>query len=109
MIILKIQDISLQFASNTCFENFTAQIVQGQKIAVIGNNGSGKSSLLKLLRSEVELVCGSIDFSSDLRVEYMDQIMLLSIKKDHYCKIFLVHNFLTFYIFRLFVKIRDIF
>lgn len=75
MVILKIQDISLQFASNICFENFSSQIMQGQKIAVIGNNGSGKSSLLKLLRREVEPICGSIDFNSDLRIEYIDQII----------------------------------
>ena len=75
MIILKIQDISLQFASNTCFENFSSQIMQGQKIAIIGNNGSGKSSLLKLLRCEIEPICGSIDFSHDLKIEYIDQII----------------------------------
>ena len=75
MIILKIRDISLQFASNICFENFSSQIIQGQKIAVIGNNGSGKSSLLKLLRNEIEPICGCIDFNSDLQIEYVDQII----------------------------------
>ena len=74
-MILKIQNISLQFASNVCFADFTSQIIQGQKIAIIGNNGSGKSSLLKLLRHEIDPICGSIDVQSDLKIEYIDQII----------------------------------
>ncbi len=75
MTILKIHDISLQFKSNICFENFTSQIIQGEKIALIGNNGSGKSSLLKLLRREIEPIKGYIEFKSNLRIEYIDQII----------------------------------
>ncbi len=75
MIILKIRELSLQFASNICFENFTTQIMQGQKIAIIGNNGSGKRSLLKLLRCEVDLISNQIKFKSNLSVGYVDQII----------------------------------
>ena len=75
MTILKIHDISLQFKSNICFENFTSQIIQGEKIALIGNNGSGKSSLLKLLRREIEPINGCIESKSNLRIEYIDQII----------------------------------
>ena len=75
MTILKIHDISLQFKSNICFENFTSQITQGEKIALIGNNGSGKSSLLKLLRREIEPINGYIESKSNLRIEYIDQII----------------------------------
>jgi len=75
MTILKIHDIFLQFKSNICFENFTSQIIQGEKIALIGNNGSGKSSLLTLLRQEIEPINGYIEPKPNLRIEYIDQII----------------------------------
>lgn len=44
-----LEDISLSFPHKTCFENFSAQIQPGQRIALIGKNGSGKTSLLKMI------------------------------------------------------------
>ena len=40
MTIINIHDISLNFGHKLCFENFSAAIIAGQKIALIGNNGS---------------------------------------------------------------------
>jgi ATPase subunit of ABC transporter with duplicated ATPase domains len=45
--------ISLYFSSKICFEDFSAQIQTGNRIAVIGNNGTGKSSLLKIIKSDL--------------------------------------------------------
>jgi len=50
-ILLK--DISLNFFNKTCFEDFSATIHSCSSIAIIGNNGSGKSSLLKILLQEL--------------------------------------------------------
>lgn len=47
--ILKIQDLSLSFPHKVCFENFSTSIYPGNRIAIIGRNGSGKSSLLKMI------------------------------------------------------------
>ncbi|MDR2781096.1 MAG: ATP-binding cassette domain-containing protein [Holosporaceae bacterium] len=44
-----IKDFSLSFPHKTCFENFSAQISFGDRIGIIGRNGSGKSSLLKMI------------------------------------------------------------
>ncbi|MDR2781212.1 MAG: ATP-binding cassette domain-containing protein, partial [Holosporaceae bacterium] len=46
---IQIKDFSLSFPHKTCFENFSAQISFGDRIGIIGRNGSGKSSLLKMI------------------------------------------------------------
>ncbi|MDR1233213.1 MAG: ATP-binding cassette domain-containing protein [Puniceicoccales bacterium] len=47
--LLQIQNFSLSFPHKVCFDNFSAHISQGDRIAIIGRNGSGKSSLLKAI------------------------------------------------------------
>ena len=46
---IQIKDLDLSFPHKTCFENFSCQIPYGSRIAIIGRNGSGKSSLLKMI------------------------------------------------------------
>ncbi len=46
---IHIKDLDLSFSHKTCFENFNCQIPYGSRIAIIGRNGSGKSSLLKMI------------------------------------------------------------
>ena len=69
----------------------------------------------RLLKNPAPNVSGADFFTASISSLLL--YVSLSIKKDHFfafkrgqcCKIFLVHNFPTFYIFRLFFKIRDIF
>lgn len=48
---IQIKDFDLSFPHKTCFEKFSCQIPYGSRIAIIGRNGSGKSSLLKMIAS----------------------------------------------------------
>ncbi|OEG70337.1 antibiotic ABC transporter ATP-binding protein [Candidatus Endomicrobiellum trichonymphae] len=45
--------ISLYSPNKICFEDFSAQIQTGNRIAIIGNNGTGKSSLLKIIKGDL--------------------------------------------------------
>ncbi len=65
--------VSLCFANKTCFEDFTASIYPGSRIAVIGRNGSGKSSLLNILRKALEPSSGQIDIPDDPHIGYVEQ------------------------------------
>ncbi|MDR1335094.1 MAG: ATP-binding cassette domain-containing protein [Holosporaceae bacterium] len=44
-----IEDFSLSFPHKTCFENFSTTILFGERIGIIGRNGAGKSSLLRMI------------------------------------------------------------
>lgn len=48
---IQIKNISYSLPHKTCFEDFSYQIHHGSRIAIIGRNGSGKSSLLKIIES----------------------------------------------------------
>jgi ATPase subunit of ABC transporter with duplicated ATPase domains len=47
--LIQLKDSSLSFPHKTCFENFSAQLSFGDRVGIIGRNGSGKSSLLKMI------------------------------------------------------------
>ncbi len=64
---IQIKDYDLSFPHKTCFENFSCKIPYGSRIAIIGRNGSGKSSLLKMIAS----LCGE-----DVVVDYVPQVII---------------------------------
>ncbi len=73
---IKIQKLSLSLPNKTCFSDFTAEIRAGNRIGIIGNNGSGKSSLLKIIQGELEPTAGSVYRPEALRLGYVSQIIL---------------------------------
>jgi ATPase subunit of ABC transporter with duplicated ATPase domains len=62
---IHIKDFSLSFPNKTCFENFSTQIAFGDRIGIIGRNGSGKSSLLKMIFEQ----------NSDIAITQVPQIV----------------------------------
>ncbi|MCF6777437.1 ATP-binding cassette domain-containing protein [Thiotrichales bacterium 19X7-9] len=68
-----LNQISLSFADHCCFEDFTNHIHPFSRIAIIGNNGSGKSSLLNILAGKLVPTSGQIIRPADLTVGYVEQ------------------------------------
>lgn len=73
---LILKNLSLILPHKICFEDFSAEIPYGAKIAVIGDNGAGKSSLLKALAGEPTPVEGEIVTPPDLTLAYVPQTVL---------------------------------
>ncbi|KTC94141.1 ABC transporter ATP-binding protein Uup [Legionella erythra] len=71
---VELRGISLSFPHKTCFSDFTARIGPRARIAIIGKNGSGKSSLLKLLSGELSIQEGSIIRPEGLIVGHVPQL-----------------------------------
>lgn len=74
--MISINGISFYFGSRPIYENASLHINDGEKIGLIGKNGTGKSTLLRLLSSEYETEKGSIEMSKDTSIGYFHQDLL---------------------------------
>ena len=72
-IVLEAERVSISFDGQPVIENFSTNILRGDRVAIIGPNGSGKSTLLKLLLGEYEPTAGSIKRGTKLQIAYFDQ------------------------------------
>jgi len=59
---------------NTIFRDFSCGITRGDKIAIIGPNGVGKSTLIKVLLGELPPTEGTIEHGTNLQIAYFDQL-----------------------------------
>jgi ATP-binding cassette subfamily F protein uup len=71
--LLTLDNVSLAFGYHPLFESASLRIDAGERIALIGRNGSGKSSLLKVIAGELPPDSGSIWRAPGLRVARLDQ------------------------------------
>jgi ABC transport system ATP-binding/permease protein len=71
--LLGAEKISLRFATTEVFKNLTVGIQEGDRIGIVGKNGDGKSTLIKLLAKSQEPDSGQITKRGDVRIGMLDQ------------------------------------
>ena len=82
-IVAELTDVSQSFDNNTIIENFSTTIVRGDRIGLVGPNGVGKSTLLKIILGELEPSKGSVRLGTKLEIAYFDQLRLeLDLEKN---------------------------
>ena len=74
--MLQVNNVSLRFGKRTLFENVNLKFVDGACYGLIGANGAGKSTFLKLLTGELETTTGDIVTGKNERISVL--------KQDHY-------------------------
>ena len=71
---LQVENISKSYGDRTLFSNISFNINEGDKIALVAPNGTGKSSLLKILAGvETSDRGGDVKFMKDIKVAFLDQ------------------------------------
>lgn len=75
--VLKVEGLSKSYGSLRLFEDINFEIKRGEKVAIIGNNGTGKTTILKIITGSVEADAGSVQFGSNVHIGYYDQAMQL--------------------------------
>ncbi|HOR80221.1 MAG TPA: ABC-F family ATP-binding cassette domain-containing protein [Sphaerochaeta sp.] len=71
--VLKIENLTKRYGSLTVFEGFDSIITKGERIAVVGKNGTGKSTLLRILAGIDTDYQGSLTVGSGVRIGYFAQ------------------------------------
>lgn len=72
-LVFEGQGIQLQFDGKTVLDNLDLLLMRGDRVALIGPNGVGKSSLIKILLDEYQAQAGNIKRGTNLEVAYFDQ------------------------------------
>ncbi len=73
MSLVRIHNVSINFGAPQVLDNVSLQIEEGSRIGLLGRNGSGKSTVLKLLTGELSPDAGEIIFSGDVKVALLPQ------------------------------------
>ncbi len=71
--VLTVEGLSKAFGSRMLFENLDFQIKRGEKVAIIGNNGTGKTTILKIINCLIPPDSGEIFLGSKVNIGYYDQ------------------------------------
>ena len=74
--MISVNDVSLAFGKRVLFESVNLKFTNGNCYGVIGANGSGKTTFLKLLKGEIDTTKGTITIDKNDRLSYLEQ--------DHY-------------------------
>ena len=93
-MVVQLQRITKNYGTDPLFEEVNLQISKGEKIGLIGTNGSGKSTILKIITGIETVDSGTVSCKKNSRIGYLAQIPELSeqMVKDYLLETFTVLN-----------------
>lgn len=72
--VVKIEDLSFSYGEHKVIRDFTADILRGERIGIVGDNGTGKTTLLKLLTGKLAPTVGSVTLGTRVEMSFFDQL-----------------------------------
>ncbi len=71
--LLGAEQVSLEFPTKSVFDSITVGVSEGDRIGIVGRNGDGKSTLIKVLAKRMEPDSGRVTWRGDIRVGFLTQ------------------------------------
>ena len=72
--VLEAKNVSHSFGNDTLLSDFSLRVMRGDRIGLVGNNGVGKTTLLKILLGELQPDQGDVTLGTQLSAGYFDQV-----------------------------------
>jgi ATP-binding cassette subfamily F protein uup len=72
--VIEVRNVSHGYDGRTLLRDFSLRVMRGDRLGIIGNNGVGKSTLLRILLGELAPDVGSVKLGTNLEVAYFDQL-----------------------------------
>lgn len=71
--VLSVQGLAKSYGDRTLFSNVSFEIKRGEHIALIGQNGTGKTNILKIINGLIEADAGTVSLGTNVTIGYFDQ------------------------------------
>lgn len=81
--MLEAKQMTFGYTEHFLIQDLSIEIEKGEKVAIIGKNGRGKSTLLKLIGNQLNPILGSMHFSDHLKIGYFGQTHVEQLKPLH--------------------------
>ena len=72
-VVLEIRDLAMAYPDKVLFSGFTDTIYKGEKVGLIGGNGVGKSTILKIIIGHLQPTGGTVHLGARVKMAYYDQ------------------------------------
>src|SRR5512133_1602020 len=71
--MLHLKNLTKEFAGTPLFTNISWHLKKGERVGLVGENGAGKSTIMRIIAGEVELSSGELQFAKGATVGYLPQ------------------------------------
>ncbi len=75
--VIELKAIAAEVAGRVLFENLSLNLAEGERLGVVGRNGLGKSTLLRIILGEIPPARGEVEIGSRTQINYVDQNRLM--------------------------------
>ena len=75
--VIELRDVAVEVGGRVLFDSLTLNLAAGERLGIVGRNGLGKSSLLKLMLAQLPPAAGAVEIGARTEINYVDQNRML--------------------------------